>query len=117
MSTVMTPAAPQSVERSRGPLSLVLAELAAGTPTVAEMSRHSGLAESVVRAAVDHLLRSGRVESSELSIGCPPSGCGGCAAASADGCHAPTPVAGRRPGLVTLSLSRRQSPRTGADGA
>ena len=94
----------------KGPLSIVLAELEAGTPTVAEMVRHSGLDESVLRAAVDHLVRSGRVESRELSMGCPDTGCGGCAAASDDGapdCGLPSPVPGRRAGLVTLTLSRR----------
>ena len=95
-----------------GPLSTVLAELEAGTPTIAEMVRNSGLAESVLRAAVDHLVRSGRVESRELSMGCPESGCGGCASASstgagAGGCGLGTPVPGRRAGLVTLTLTRR----------
>lgn len=106
-SVVRDPVATDVAERPMGPLSLVLAELAAGAPTVAELARHSGLAESVVRAAVDHLVRAGRVEAKEFSIGCPPSGCGGCASASADGCHAAASVAGRRPGLVTLSLTRR----------
>lgn len=95
---------------SKGPLSMVLAEVEAGTPTVAEMARHSGLAKSVVRAAVEHLVRAGRIESRELSIGCPPSGCGGCASATGDGaegCGKPAPVPGRRPGLVTLTLTRR----------
>lgn len=94
---------------TRGPLSLVLAEVRAGTPTVAGIALRSGLDESVVRAAVDHLVRSGRIESRELSIGCPPSGCGGCASATAGapGCGLPAPVPGRRPGLVTLTLSRR----------
>ena len=92
-----------------GPLSTVLAELEAGTPTIAEMVRRSGLAESVLRAAVDHLVRSGRVQSKELSMGCPESGCGGCASASdgAPGCGLGTPVPGRRAGLVTLTLTRR----------
>ena len=92
-----------------GPLSTVLAELEAGTPTIAEMVRRSGLAESVLRAAVDHLVRSGRVQSKELSMGCPESGCGGCASASdgANGCGLGTPVPGRRAGLVTLTLTRR----------
>ncbi len=92
-----------------GPLSVVLHEMESGTATVADMAKHSGLAESVVRAAVDHLVRAGRIDSRELSMGCPPSGCGGCASASPDGgCERPsTPIAGRRPGLVTLTLSRR----------
>jgi len=93
-----------------GPLSIVLAELEAGTPTITEMVRRSGLDESVLRAAVDHLVRSGRVESRELSMGCPESGCGGCASASDAGtpaCGLGAPVPGRRAGLVTLTLSRR----------
>ena len=93
-----------------GPLSSVLAELEAGTPTIAEMVRRSGLEESVLRAAVDHLVRTGRVESRELSMGCPESGCGGCASASeagTPGCGLGAPVPGRRAGLVTLTLTRR----------
>nr|WP_300143490.1 FeoC-like transcriptional regulator [Propionicimonas sp.] len=93
-----------------GPLSLVLAEIESGTSTLAEMARHSGLDETVVRAAVDHLVRSGRLEARELAIGCPPSGCGGCAMAADDktpGCGASAPAAGRRPALVTLTLTRR----------
>lgn len=93
-----------------GPLSTVLAQMHAGAPTVAEIVRRSGLEDSVVRAAVDHLVRSGRVESRELSMGCPASGCGGCASATDDGapgCGLPSPVPGRRAGLVTLTLTRR----------
>jgi hypothetical protein len=74
------------------------------------MVRRSGLEESVLRAAVDHLVRSGRIESRELSMGCPESGCGGCASASdagTPGCGLSAPVPGRRAGLVTLTLSRR----------
>ncbi len=93
----------------RGPLTRVLAEVEAGTPTVAEIARRCELDEAVARAAIDHLVRAGRVEARELSIGCPPSGCGGCASASAEGtpgCGLPAPVPGRRPGLVTLTLGR-----------
>lgn len=86
---------------SAGPLRAVLAELAAGTPTVAQIASHSGLSEAVTRAAVDHLVRSGRVEAKELAVGCPPAGCGGCALASA-GCDRPQAASGRA--LVTLSL-------------
>jgi len=93
-----------------GPLSTVLAQMQAGAPTVAEIVRRSGLEDSVVRAAVDHLVRSGRVESRELSMGCPAAGCGGCASATDDGapgCGLPSPVPGRRAGLVTLTPTRR----------
>ena len=93
----------------RGPLSLVLDEMAVGAPTVAQMARNLALDEQVVRAAVDHLVRSGRVSARELSMGCPASGCGGCASAvdGEPGCGLPAPVPGRRAGLVTLTLTRR----------
>lgn len=93
-----------------GPLSLVLAEIEAGTATVNQVARNAGLDEQLVRAAVEHLVRTGRVESRELSMGCPASGCGGCASASVEGtpgCGRPAPIPGRRAGLVTLSLTRR----------
>ena len=93
---------------SAGPLRMVLAEVEAGTATLAQMARNCGLDETVVRAAVEHLVRSGRIEARELSMGCPTSGCGGCAVASdGGGCGHPEVVAGRRPGLVMLSLNRR----------
>lgn len=93
-----------TIARPAGPLSLVLAELQAGAPTVQELARRVGLTEAVVRAAVDHLVRSGRIESRELPVGCPPEGCGGCA--SSGDCGSPSVAPGRR-GLVTLTLSRR----------
>ena len=90
---------------------MVLDEVRAGTPTVAEMARRCDLDEDVVRAAVEHLVRAGRIEARELSLGCPPSGCGGCASAGTDGepgCGRPAATTpGRRAGLVTLTLSRR----------
>lgn len=94
-----------------GPLRLVLDEIESGTPTVSDMIRNTGLADDVVRAALDHLVRSGRVTSAELSIGCPSGGCGSCASAlesGTPGCgrQAPDPSS-RRPGLVSLTLTRR----------
>ncbi len=87
----------------RGPLSAVLDQVEAGTPTVAEMVRNTGLPEDVLRAGLDHLVRTGRLATQELPIGCPPSGCGGCAAVGGCGVAAP-PGANR---LVSLSLVRR----------
>ena len=90
---------------------MVLDEIRGGTPTIAEMARRCDLDEAVVRAAIDHLVRAGRIEARELSFGCPPSGCGGCASASTEGepgCgRAAVAPSGRRAGLVTLTLSRR----------
>jgi hypothetical protein len=50
---------------------------------------------------MDHLVRTGRLQATNLPIGCPPGGCGGCAVAA--GCG----VAEGGNSLVTLSLTRR----------
>lgn len=93
-----------------GPLSAVLAAFAAGAHSLDEVAARSGRPLDVVRAAVEHLVRAGRIDARELSVGCPAAGCSGCAsgtAGGAAGCGAPGPSA-RRPGrvLVTLSLHR-----------
>ena len=91
-----------------GPLRAVLAELDAGAPTLDEVARRTGLRRDVVAAAVDHLVRLGRVTSSTLTSACPDTGCGVCPAG--DGCGArgtPAP-SGRRPTLIALSI--RTSP-------
>ncbi|HML50336.1 MAG TPA: FeoC-like transcriptional regulator [Propionicimonas sp.] len=85
---VLTPLTIAPATPTAGPLSAVLAELSAGTATVVEMSRHTGLTEGLIRTALDHLVRTGRVASQELPIGCPPTGCGGCSAAG--GCSVAT---------------------------
>jgi len=89
-----------------GPLHLVLDEITAGTPTLAAIARRTGLSDDVVRAAVDHLVRAGRITSAELSLGCPTGGCGSCPSAG-NGCTLPAARGDRRPGLVSLSLTRR----------
>ncbi len=95
-------------DRMTSPLRSVLASLAAGAHSRAEVSRRTGLSADVVDAAVDHLVRLGRLETSELSSGCPTGGCGSCASGSGDGtpgCGAPGPSAQRRgPVLVQLSV-------------
>lgn len=88
------------------PLQVVLSQIEAGTPTVAEIARRTDLPDEMVRAAIDHLVRSGRLTSSELSVGCPTGGCGTCP--SSGGCALPANVS-RRPGLVSLTLTRRAS--------
>ena len=87
-----------------GPLHLVLDEITAGTPTLAAIGRRTGLSDDVVRAAVDHLVRAGRLTSTEFSLGCPTGGCGTCL--PSDGCSLPAALGARRPGLVSLSLTR-----------
>ena len=88
-----------------GPLHLVLAEITVGTPTLTEIARRTGLTDDVVHAAIDHLVRAGRITSTELSLGCPTGGCGTCP--SSDGCSLPTSLGSPRPGLMSLSLTRR----------
>ena len=88
-----------------GPLLLVLAEITAGTATVTQIARRTGLTDDVVHAAIDHLVRAGRLTTTELSLGCPPGGCGTCL--SSVGCSLPPTQGARRPGLVSLSLTAR----------
>lgn len=77
---------------------------------MAAIARRSGMDEQLVRAAVDHLIRLGRLDSRELAMGCPSSGCGGCASGRPDatpGCGAAGPSFERRgPVLVALTLRR-----------
>jgi len=75
-----------------------MAEVAAGTSSISEMARHQGLDEAVVRAALDHLVRAGRITRAALGSECATDGCAGCPVAA--GCTA----AGPR--LISLSLAR-----------
>jgi hypothetical protein len=84
-------------------LRAVLAELTAGTSTLDEVSRRTGLGRDVVQAAVQHLVRLGRVTAQTLSMTCADAGCGGCPASSCGSRDRPAP-AGRRPTLVALSV-------------
>lgn len=93
------------------PLTAVLAAFTAGAASLTEVEGRTGLSHDVVNAAVDHLVRAGRLEATSLSAGCPSGGCGGCAFAASDGsagCATGAPTPGRRgPGLVALSVRRR----------
>jgi hypothetical protein len=89
-----------------GPLAAVLAELRAGAPTLDDVARRTGLDRDVVGAAVDHLVRLGRVSADTLSSACPDGGCGGCPATSSCASHGAPAPAGRRPVLVALSVRK-----------
>ncbi|MCA1780880.1 MAG: FeoC-like transcriptional regulator [Dermatophilaceae bacterium] len=93
-----------------GPLRQVLAALDAGAHSLAEVSERTGLSRDVVAAAVEHLVRLGRLEARTLAIGCPDAGCGSCASGGADGsagCGAARPSRLRSgPALVALSVRR-----------
>lgn len=93
------------------PLTAVLDAFTDGAASLTEVEARTGLSHDVVSAAVDHLVRAGRIEAKSLTAGCPSGGCGGCAFAASDGsagCATGAPAPGRRgPGLVALSLRRR----------
>ena len=96
-----------------GPLTQILEAFGAGATSLAEVARRTGLTDDVVRAGVDHLVRIGRLQASELAQGCPGGGCGSCASATAagePGCGAAGPSPSRGgPVLVALSLRRPAS--------
>ena len=92
---------------SAGPLRAVLAAFEDGAASLTEVSRRTGLERDVVVAAVDHLVRIGRLSAERMSSGCPGGGCGSCASGTGDapGCGSPSPSAGRQgPVLVALSV-------------
>lgn len=93
-----------------GPLRQVLAAFEGGAASLAEVQRVTGLTPDVLDASVAHLVRLGRLEARELSLGCPSSGCGGCASATVEGtpaCGSAGPSPTRRgPALVALTLRR-----------
>ncbi|AKT52473.1 hypothetical protein ADJ73_00345 [Arsenicicoccus sp. oral taxon 190] len=89
----------------------VLSAFEDGAASLDEVARRTGLTRASVDAAVDHLVRMGRVDARELAAGCPDGGCGSCASGTSEGaagCGAPGP-SGRRSGpvLVQLTLRRR----------
>jgi hypothetical protein len=69
-----------------------------GTATMTELAARTGFPPESLRAALDHLIRTGRVQTQALS-GCSPDGCNGCSltksCALADSCR-----------LVQLSLAQ-----------
>lgn len=69
-----------------GPLTLVLDAVAAGGVTLADIEARTGLPRDVVRTGVDHLVRLGRLEAEEFSVGCPSGGCGSCPVAATGVC-------------------------------
>ena len=94
----------------QGPLRAVLGELSSGAHSLDEVAERTGLARETVSAAVDQLVRMGRLEARELAIGCPDGGCGSCASGQVDGsagCGASGPAATRSgPVLVTIGVRR-----------
>jgi hypothetical protein len=91
------------------PLRSVLGAFEDGARSRAEVGIRTGLRRDVVDAAIEHLLRMGRLDARELTVGCPDGGCGTCASGvgEAPGCGAASPSA-RRSGPVLVSLSVRR---------
>ena len=95
------------------PLRAVLGAFEGGARSRTDVCTRTGLRRDVVDAAIDHLLRMGRLDARELTTGCPAGGCGSCASGIGDspGCDAAGPSAGRSgPVLVTLSVRRSRVP-------
>lgn len=85
------------------PLRAVLCALESGATTRAELQENTGLCADVVDAALEHLVRLGRIEATTISVGCPDGGCGACP--SSGGCSVSGHAVGR-PALVSLSVRR-----------
>jgi hypothetical protein len=91
------------------PLRAVLDAFEHGAATRADIARSTGLRDDVVDAALEHLIRLGRISAQEMATGCPGGGCGSCASGvdGAPGCGASAPSPTRRgPALVQLSVRR-----------
>ena len=94
---------------SSSPLRSVLTAFEDGARSRTDVCTTTGLRRDVVDAAIEHLLRMGRLDAKALTVGCPDGGCGSCASGEGDapGCGASGPSAGRSgPVLVTLSVRR-----------
>lgn len=91
------------------PLRSVLAAFAGGAHSRADVARASGLRADVVDAAIEQLVRMGRLEAKELSMGCPGGGCGSCATGIGDvpGCGA-AGASPTRSGPVLVQLTVRR---------
>jgi hypothetical protein len=94
---------------SSSPLRSVLTAFEEGARSRTEVCAATGLRRDVVDAAIEHLLRLGRLDARELAVGCPDGGCGSCASGHGDapGCGASGPST-RRSGPVLVSLSVRR---------
>lgn len=93
------------------PLRSVLGAFQDGARSRTDVCDRTGLRRDVVDAAIEHLLRMGRLDAKELSTGCPSGGCGSCASGVGDapGCGAGGPSA-TRSGPVLVSLTVRRPP-------
>ena len=98
----------EGAPRPARPLSRVLEAFRAGAVSLDQIAERTGLPATIVRTSVGHLIRMGRIQAKELSMGCPGGGCSSCASATAEGtpgCGASGPSPLRRgPVLAALRL-------------
>ena len=89
---------------SAGPLRTVLTAFEEGAGSRAEVVARTRLTPGVVDAAIEHLVRMGRMTADELRLGCPDGGCTGCVSGTRGerGC----PTGPRGPVLVDLRVRR-----------
>ncbi|MCL2315995.1 MAG: FeoC-like transcriptional regulator [Actinomycetia bacterium] len=64
-----------------GPLSLVLDAIQGGARTPPAIGVRTGLSLDVVRAVLEHLVRTGRLSTDSVSAACPGGSCRACALA------------------------------------
>lgn len=76
-------------------LSDVLDAAAAGSTSVGEIARRTGLSASMVRVALDRLSALRMLQCDELPTGCPASGCSECPAAGINAGECPSDPIGR----------------------
>lgn len=92
------------------PLHAVMAAFEEGATSLHDIALRTSLSPDVVNASVEHLVRIGRLDAKELSMGCPSGGCGSCASGLPDGhagCGSAGPSTARTgPVLVALSVRR-----------
>ncbi len=82
----------------------VLAQFEAGASSLAAISQRTGLDPELVHVVVDRLVALGYLDREHLNAGCPPDGCGGCAATDVSGDPCATgPQRSTGPVLLTLS--------------
>lgn len=97
-----------------GPLSQVFHAIVEGAKSRVEIAEATHLDPEVVDASLDHLIRMGRLDTEQLSSGCPDEGCGTCSSGRADGtagCGAAGPANARGPVMITVGSSLGKGPR------
>lgn len=90
------------------PLTSVLAAVSAGAISRADVAGRTGLARDVADAAIDHLVRMGRLDVQALGTSCPGGACGSCSSGNdgAPGCDTSTTAVPSGPVLLQISLHR-----------